>query len=234
MILLGAMALGALIGAVAGVAVYAVKTALSETKSWSWKAAAAHAAGGVIGGGLFPAILSGLAAIGLPVVAAYVLAGGLSWGGIWSLGQDAASWGLGLQEGLRSPGRYLMATGIGLVATATLMPFAARAIGGSGLVRHSGSVESYVTPSVEHVPASIAKSEAEFLAFGAMAEVADSGINRGALEVVDAVAERSPPARAAERNPTRAARPPNSLVTSREGAAGSPASDSWPSWRPGL
>lgn len=83
-----------------------------------------------------------------------------------------------------------MATAIGLLATAALFPFAARAVGNSGLVRHAGTVESFVTPSAHHVPASIVKSEAEFLAFGALAEVADGGLNRAANEVVDAVTER--------------------------------------------
>lgn len=191
MILLGAMAIGALIGAVAGVAVYGVKTAISKKTKWSWKAAAAHAVGGLVGGGLFPAILAGLAAVGLPVAGAYVLAGGLAWGGLWTLAQDAASWGLGLEDGLRSPSRYLVATGIGLLATAALMPFAARAIGNSGLIRHAGTVESFVTPSARHVPASILKSEAEFLAFGAMVEVADNGLNRAANELVDSITESS-------------------------------------------
>jgi len=190
MILLGAMAIGALIGAVAGVAVYGVKTAISKKQTWSWKAAAASAAGGIVGGGLFPAVFAGLAAVGLPVAAAYILAGGVAWGGIWSLAQDAASWGLGLREGLRSPSRYVVATAIGLLATAALFPFAARAVGNSGLVRHAGTVESFVTPSAHHVPASIVKSEAEFLAFGALAEVADNGLNRAANEIVDAVTER--------------------------------------------
>jgi hypothetical protein len=190
MILLGAMAIGALVGAVAGVAVYGVKTAISKEKTWSWKAAAAHAAGGVVGGGLFPAIFAGLAAVGLPVAAAYILAGGVAWGGIWSLAQDAASWGLGLEKGLRSPGRYVAATAIGLLATAILFPFAARAVGNSGLVRHAGTVNSYITPSANHVPASIVKSEAEFLAFGAMAEFADTGLNRAANEIINSVAER--------------------------------------------
>lgn len=200
MILLGAMAIGALVGAVAGVAVYGVKTALSETKKWSWKTAAAYAAGGIVGGGLFPAVFAGLAALGLPVLASYVLAGGLAWGGIWALAQDAASWGLGLTDGLRAPSKYLIATAIGLLATATLMPFAARAIGNSGLVRHAGTVNSYITPSSNHVPASLVKSEAEFLAFGAIAETADTGLNRAANEILNSVAEREIEKRQAEKS----------------------------------
>lgn len=199
MILLGAMAIGALVGAVAGVAVYGVKTAISKKKTWSWKAAAAHAAGGIVGGGLFPAVFAGLAAVGLPVAASYILAGGLAWGGIWALAQDAASWGLGLEKGLRSPTSYVVATAIGLLATAALMPFAARAVGNSGLVRHAGTVNSYISPSANHVPASIVKSEAEFLAFGAIAEVADTGLNRAANEIINSVAEREIARREAER-----------------------------------
>lgn len=79
------------------------------------------------------------------------------------------------------------------------MPFAARAVGNSGLVRHAGTVNSYISPSANHVPASIVKSEAEFLAFGAIAEVADTGLNRAANEIINSVAEREIARREAER-----------------------------------
>ena len=189
MFLLGAMAIGALVGAVAGTAVYGVKTAISKEKTWSWKAAAAHAAGGFVGGGLFPAVFAGLAAAGLPVAGAYVLAGGLAWGGVWTLAQDATSWALGLKKGMGGPGKYLVATGVGILATALLFPIAGKVIGSTGLT-NGATVKSLITPAVRHVPASLAKSEAEFLAFGAMAEVAERGIARAGNELADALAER--------------------------------------------
>jgi hypothetical protein len=201
--LLGAMAIGALIGAVAGTAVYGVKTALSKEKKWSWKAAAAHAAGGFVGGGLFPAVFAGLAAAGLPVAGAYILAGGVAWGGLWTLAQDAASWGLGLEKGLGGPGKYLVSTGVGILATALLFPIAGKVIGSSGLT-NGATVRSLVTPAARHVPASLVKSEAEFLAFGAMVEVADRGLNRAGTEFAHALADHSEAEAAKER--ARAAR----------------------------
>ncbi len=171
------MAIGAGIGALAGVAVYGAKVALSKETRWSWKAAAAHAAGGLVGGGLFPPVLAGLAAAGLPTAAAYVLAGGLAWGGIWTAAQDAAAWALGDAPGMAEPKKYLVATGIGLAATALLLPLAARAVGpGLRLAPHAGQVANYVTPSSRAVAANVVKSEAEFLAFGALSETASAGV----------------------------------------------------------
>ena len=179
MILLAAMGIGALIGGLAGVAVYGAKAALSESVRWSWKAAAAHALGGVVGGGLFPAVLTGLAAAGVPTAAAYIGAGGLAWGGLWSLAQDSAGWALGLEEGLGGPGKYLLATGVGMLATALLLPVASRVIGpGLRLAPHSGTVEAFVQPSARHATANLVKSEAEFLAYGAMSEGATALSNR--------------------------------------------------------
>ncbi|HBP22455.1 MAG TPA: hypothetical protein DEA08_32335, partial [Planctomycetes bacterium] len=179
MILLAAMGIGALIGGLAGAAVYGAKVATSKSVSWSWKAAAAHALGGVVGGGLFPAVLAGLATVGVPTAAAYVVAGGVAWGGIWSLAQDAASWAFGLEKGLGGPGKYLVATGVGMLATALLLPVASRAIGpGLRLAPHSGTVEAFVRPTGRHVAANLLKSEAEFLAYGAMSESANVVLNR--------------------------------------------------------
>jgi hypothetical protein len=189
MFLLGAMAIGALIGAVAGTAVYSVKTAISKEEKWSWKAAGAHAAGGFVGGGLFPAVFAGLAAAGLPVAGAYILAGGVAWGGIWSLAQDAASWGLGTRKGLAGPGKYLVSTGVGILATALLFPIAGKVLGSSGLA-NGATVKSLITPAARHIPASLVKSEAEFLAFGAMVEVADRGLNRAGHELANTLADR--------------------------------------------
>ena len=172
MILL-AMAIGAGIGALAGAMVYGAKVAISKQERFSWKALAAHAVGGLVGGGLFPAVFAGLGALGVPAAGAYVLAGGIAWGGIWTLAQDAASWGLGLTRGLGGVRKYLTATAVGLAATALLLPFASRAVGpGMQLARHSGSAQAFLLPSKRALAANVAKSEAEFLAFGALSETA--------------------------------------------------------------
>lgn len=169
--LLAAMAVGAAIGAVAGFAVYAGKVLLTKDTRWSWRDAAAHTVGGVVGGGLFAPAMLGLAAIGVPATAAYVIAGGVAWGGVWALAQDAASWALGRAKGLGRPSHYLKATAIGAVATALLLPFASRVVGASGqLVPHSGTVAAFTAPPEASVAANLAKSEAEFLAFGVMSE----------------------------------------------------------------
>jgi hypothetical protein len=182
-ILLAAMGIGAVIGAVAGLAVYGAKTAITGSK-WSWKAAGAHAAGGLVGGGLFPPVLAGLAAVGLPTAAAYVLAGGIAWGGLWTAAQDAASWAFGLEKGMAGPGKYLVATGVGILATALLLPFASRALGpGMNLLRHPGTVEAFVSPTGRNLAANLVKSEAEFLAFGVMSETANVAANRVALRL---------------------------------------------------
>lgn len=165
-----AMAIGAGIGALAGMAVYGAKVLFSKTRKWSWKDAGAHALGGLVGGGLFPAVLAALTAIGVPTAVGFVAAGGISWGGIWSLAQDAASWAFGRRKGLRKPKHYLINTAIGLATTALLLPIASRAVGPAGqLVRHSGSLQSYVLPS-KNVAANLIKSEGEFLAYGAISE----------------------------------------------------------------
>jgi len=165
-----AMAIGAGIGALAGIAVYGAKVLFSKTRKWSWKDAGAHALGGLVGGGVFPAVLAGLTAVGVPTAVGFVAAGGISWGGIWSLAQDAASWAFGRRKGLRKPKHYLINTAIGMATTALLLPVASRAVGPAGeLVRHSGSLQSYVLPS-RNVAANLIKSEGEFLAYGAISE----------------------------------------------------------------
>ncbi|MGE0712283.1 MAG: hypothetical protein AB7N76_32625 [Planctomycetota bacterium] len=171
-----AMAIGAGIGSLAGVAVYATKVLLSPERSWDWKDAAAHAAGGLIGGGLFPLALCGLAAVGVPTTAAYLLAGGVAWGGLWSLAQDATSWALGRATGLGAPSKYLTATLVGLLTTALLLPAANRFVGPAGdLIRHSGTVSAYTTPFRPLAP-NLAKAEGEFLAYGAVSEAATAGV----------------------------------------------------------
>ncbi|MCA8922455.1 MAG: hypothetical protein KDD82_11635 [Planctomycetes bacterium] len=171
-----AMAIGAGIGALAGFAVYGAKVLLSKERTWSWKDAGAHALGGLVGGAAFPPILAGLAAVGLPAAVAYVAAGGVAWGGIWSLAQDSASWALGRSKGLRSAKHYLLNTALGMAATALLLPFATRVIGPAGqLTRHSGSVRAFLAPSSENLAANVLKSEAEFLAYGAITETVSVG-----------------------------------------------------------
>lgn len=205
------MAIGAGVGALAGFVVYGVKTALSKERTWSWRDAAAHAAGGVVGGALFPPLVAGLGAVGLPAGAAYVISGGLAWGGIWSLAQDATSWALGRADGLGTPRKYLVTTAVGLGATALLLPLASRAIGPAGsLGRHAGSVEAFIAPPNQQVTANVLKAEAEFLAYGALTEGASAG---GVALTAVALGEPSAPAPA---RPTPPLRP--SLSTSPEPA----------------
>ncbi len=161
-----AIAIGAGIGAVAGVAVYGAKV-LWDGGTWSWRDAAAAAAGGAVGGAAFPLVLAGLAAVGLPAAASFALAGGVAWGGLWTLAQDAASWALGRREGLGTPGRYLEATALGIVLSAALLPLASRMVAPSGsLLPHEGAVSSYLVPA-RPLGANTIKAEAEFLAYGA-------------------------------------------------------------------
>lgn len=175
-----AMAIGAGIGALAGFAVYGAKVLFSKKESWSWKSAAAHTVGGLVGGGLFAPVLAGLAAVGVPTAAAYVLAGGISWGGIWTAAQDATSWGLGQTKGMGSVGKYVTATAIGVVATALLLPIASRAIGpGMHLAKHPGTVNAFITPTRGAVTANVLKAEAEFLTYGALNETANVLIRGG-------------------------------------------------------
>jgi hypothetical protein len=122
----------------------------------------------MVGGGLFPPIMAGLAAVGLPAAAAYVVAGGVSWGGIWSLAQDGAERLLGRRTRMGSPKRYLVATAVGLAVSALLLPLASRAIGpGLRLKPHAGTPTAYTTPTS---PANLLKAEGEFLAYGALSE----------------------------------------------------------------
>ena len=66
-----------------------------------------------------------------------------------------------------------------MLATALLLPVASRAIGpGMRLAPHSGTVEAFVRPTGRHVAANLVKSEAEFLAYGAMSEGANVVLNR--------------------------------------------------------
>ncbi len=176
--LLAAMAIGAGIGALAGLAVYGAKVLISKERTWNWKDAGAHTLGGVVGGGLFPPIMAGLAAVGIPAAGAYVLAGGISWGGIWSLAQDGASWAFGRRDGLASPKKYLVATAIGLAVSALLLPFASRAFNSAQHLKpHAGTPEAFL--STPH-GTNLLKAEGEFLAFGALSE-AGTAVVRPAL-----------------------------------------------------
>lgn len=167
--LLAAMAIGAGIGALAGFAVYGAKVLFSKKRTWSWKDAGAHALGGLVGGGLFPPIMAGLAAVGVPAAGAYVLAGGISWGGIWSLAQDGASWALGRRSGLGPPKKYIVATAVGLAVSALLLPIAARTLSpAQHLQPHAGTADAFL--AAPRGATNVLKAEGEFLAFGAMAE----------------------------------------------------------------
>ncbi|RMG15521.1 MAG: hypothetical protein D6731_08135, partial [Planctomycetota bacterium] len=173
--LLPAMVVGAGVGALAGAVVYGAKVLLSRGKRrWSWRDLAAHATGGLVGGGLFPPVMAGLAALGLPAGAAYVGAGGLAWGGLWSLAQDAASWALGRRRGLGPPRKYAVATGVGLLVSAALLPLASRALAPGGrLLPHARTPTAYLRPPRD--AANFAKAEGEFLAYGAMSEALTEG-----------------------------------------------------------
>ncbi len=190
------MAVGAGIGALAGVVVYSAKVIFSKKTTWNWRDAGAHAIGGLVGGGLFPVVMAGLGAAGLPSAAAYVVSGGLAWGGIWTLAQDAASWALGRRDGMASPKKYLISTAIGMAVSAALLPLASRAIGpGLSFKPHSGTTSAYL--SAPRSATDVLKAEGEFLAYGALNESADAGItaavNLGALSARGAT-ELLPPA----------------------------------------
>lgn len=183
-----AILVGGAIGAVAGFAVYAGKTGLRGER-WSWKAAGAAAVGGLVGGAAFPPVMAGLAALGLAPAVAYALAGGIAWGGIWSLAQDAAGWALGTRQGLGRPADYATSIALGVLVSAALLPLASRAIGPGGLHTHGGSVEAYVLPGKTSVVANLSKAEGEFLAYGAATEGLTSGV-RAAARAVPSLAER--------------------------------------------
>jgi hypothetical protein len=169
------MAVGAGIGALAGVAVYGAKVIFSKKTDWNWRDAGAHAVGGAVGGGLFPVVMAGLGAVGVPAAAAYVVSGGLAWGGIWTLAQDATSWALGRRDGMASPKKYLISTAIGMAVSAMLLPLASRAIGpGMSFRPHSGTTSAYL--SAPRTAADVLKAEGEFLAYGALNETADAGL----------------------------------------------------------
>jgi hypothetical protein len=182
-----AMLIGAAVGALAGGLVYGAKVALSPKTTWNWADAGAAVLGGAVGGGLFPPLMAGLVAVGVPAAASYVVAGGVAWGGLWTLAEDAARWAFGRAPGLGSPGRYATATAVGLVVSATLLPVAARAFKPGGLMPHAGTVEAYLAPARPLAP-NVLKAEAEFLAYGVASETANTGLRslfsagaRGAL-----------------------------------------------------
>jgi len=173
--ILAALAIGAAIGAVAGFVTYGVKS-LVKKEPFSWKAAASYAIGGLVGGASFPLIMAGMTAIGVPVIASYIVAGGLAWGGIWTLAQDLAMAQFGLTDGLGPWKDYLIATAVGLAVTAVLTPAAVRVIGpGLNLGVRPMTTKSFVTMSRPYV-ANTVKSEAEFLLFGAASESANAGV----------------------------------------------------------
>lgn len=213
-----AIVIGAGIGAVAGVAVYGAKI-LWDGGSWSWRDAAAAGVGGLVGGAAFPLVMTGLAAAGLPAGVSFALSGGLAWGGLWTLAQDAASWALGRRRGMAEPGRYIMATVVGIALSAALLPLASRVVGpGGGLVRHDGAVASYLSPA-RPLTANVVKAEAEFLAYGAGNEAASRALRLGeggraprtdARDVtsppVDPATSAAAPARPAVPQPRRSSR----------------------------
>lgn len=176
MFILSAMAIGALIGGVAGLITYAAKTKIKK-EPFQWKAAVAHTVGGVVGGGLFAPIMAGLGAVGMATVPAYILAGGISWGGIWSFAQDYTSEKLGLENGVGPFGKYLKATAVGVLVSALLTPAAMRVIKpGVGLTVRESTTRAFLGSPGAHAQ-NLVKAEAEFLAFGAAAETINATID---------------------------------------------------------
>lgn len=173
--LLAAMGIGALVGGLAGLVTYGAKTLITK-EPFHWKDALAATAGGVVGGGLFPVALAGLAATGLPVAASYIVAGGVAWGGLWTVAQDLTSWALGRRKGLGSIKEYAIATAIGVGITAVLTPAAVRIIQpGMRMGVRQLTVESMLSSGRSPV-ANVVKAEAEFLAYGALNEAAGAGL----------------------------------------------------------
>ncbi|MDF1662669.1 MAG: hypothetical protein P1V97_12910 [Planctomycetota bacterium] len=176
MFILSAMAIGALVGGVAGLITYTVKSKIKK-EPFQWKAAVAHTVGGVVGGGLFAPIMAGLGAVGMATVPAYILAGGISWGGIWSFAQDYTSEKLGLENGVGPFGKYLKATAVGVLVSALLTPAAMRVIKpGVGLTVRESTTRAFLGSPGAHAR-NLVKAEAEFLAFGAAAETINGTID---------------------------------------------------------
>ena len=176
MFLLSAMAIGAAIGGVAGLITYAVKSKIKK-EPFSWKSALAHTVGGIVGGALFPPIMAGLGALGMATLPAYMLAGGIAWGGIWSYAQDLTSEKLGLEQGVGPFGKYLKATAVGVLVSAVLTPAAMRVIKpGVGLTVRESTTKAFLGSPGAHVR-NVVKAEAEFLAFGAASETINAKID---------------------------------------------------------
>lgn len=170
------MAIGAVIGGVAGLITYAAKTKIKK-EPFQWKDALAHTVGGVVGGGVFAPIMAGLGAIGMATLPAYMLAGGIAWGGIWSYAQDLTSEKLGLENGVGPFGKYLKATAVGVLVSALLTPAAMRVIKpGVGLTVRESTTRAFLGSPGAHVR-NVVKAEAEFLAFGAAAETINATID---------------------------------------------------------
>lgn len=170
------MAIGAAIGGVAGLITYAVKSKIKK-EPFSWKSALAHTVGGIVGGGLFPPVMVGLGALGMATLPAYMLAGGIAWGGIWSYAQDLTSEKLGLEQGVGPFGKYLKATAVGVLVSAVLTPAAMRVIKpGVGLTVRESTTKAFLGSPGAHVR-NVVKAEAEFLAFGAASETINAKID---------------------------------------------------------